>query len=141
MKKIFAFFKAHIFLTAFVVSALVCAGCLIYQFAVGPSLNEVIQINQASSQNDVRQADSLEKQQVNSEVERRTEDGVREQVITPKLDAARRNSAHSAQSLKTAKSKYENEKTNTSNLSVSQSDNCRELADLFANVIFEDCLK
>src|SRR5207237_8566480 len=63
----------------------------------------------------------------NFNVERRTEDGVREKVIKPKLEAARRNSQNSQAELDKAKRKYENENTNHQNLNSTQSDNCDDL--------------
>jgi hypothetical protein len=86
----------------------------------------------------VNQAARSEANAANASIERRSEDAVREKVIQPKLEAARRNSEQSKSALDEAKRKY-NEKTDPQTLNSSRADNCARLQRDFPDTNFEYC--
>jgi uncharacterized iron-regulated membrane protein len=139
-RKMLKFIKAHIFATLFVITGLVFLGFCIYLFAEKTaSVGETIQTNQVQSQTHVTEASSYEAQASNATVARQTEDGIREQVITPKLEIVRKQSAGSAQNLKVLKQKIkENEKT-LHNINANRVANCARLQSLFPDEVFEYC--
>ena len=87
----------------------------------------------------VQEANNANTNAANSDIERRTEDVMREKTITPKLDSARRKSQNSSRELEKARKSYNEKKNNTDHLSNSDADNCRELLSLFPDIRFEDC--
>ncbi len=91
------------------------------------------------SQTAVREAANAQNAAVNSEVERSIEDAVREKVIAPKLDVARRNSNNSKTTLEKARRKYSDEKITHKNISNSRAANCEQLARLYPNTRFDYC--
>lgn len=91
------------------------------------------------SQTAVREAANAQNAAVNSEVERSIEDAVREKVIAPKLDVARRNSNNSKTTLEKARRKYSDEKITHKNISSSVTDNCLKLRELYPNTRFDYC--
>lgn len=94
---------------------------------------------QTNSQTEVKQAANHSNAAINAQVTRQIEDGVRERVIKPKLDAARRSSESSKIEMEKARRKYNDEKNNPTNLTNSAADNCARLANLYPDTKFEYC--
>ena len=138
--KLKTFLKPHLGLIVLIALAVfaftiffVQSGCETAEF------NRAIDNQSNQSNKAVQEAVNANNAAVNVSIERRTEDAVREQVITPKLEQSRRRSANSAIALEAARKTYNEKKTHTANLSTSDADNCRELLRLFPNVRFADC--
>lgn len=70
---------------------------------------------------------------------RQTEDRLREKVIAPKLEQARRRSADSKRELEKARKNLNDAKNNLHNLNVTRADNCLKLRELFPNERFDYC--
>jgi len=74
-----------------------------------------------------------------SQAARQSEDIVREKVIVPRLNEARRRSEQTKAELEKARQNLNNAKQNLHNLNASRLDNCRRLRELFPNETFEYC--
>ena len=121
----------------------IAIGAFVFWLASGPSEDEVLQqtvTNQQTEANKaVQQAANHNSAAVNASIERRSEDAVREKVITPKLNDLRRRSQNSKRELEKTQKDYQNAKTNLSNLNRSVTDNCSELKRLYPDTRFEYC--
>ncbi len=87
----------------------------------------------------VQEAQNANNQAAVLDLERRTEDVLRDSVIEPKLNRSRRKSANSKIELQRAKQKYSDEKIIHKNISSSVVDNCLRLHRLFPAEKFEYC--
>lgn len=134
--------------TKLVLMALVTAGALVvfylgFGFVAttigGWQINRQVNSGVNASQTYTREAANASANAANAAITRAVEDGVREKVIIPKLETARRNSSNSKTALNAAKRKYENEKLHPENLNSKLSDNCAALRRLFPNTAFDDC--
>ncbi|HEX8637361.1 MAG TPA: hypothetical protein VF692_04815 [Pyrinomonadaceae bacterium] len=130
------------YLPAIIALAVIVALVLVFWFVGYLSerkFDAAIDNLQTNSQNEVKQAANHNNAAINAQVTRQIEDGVREKVIKPKLDAARRSSESSKLNLEKARRKYSDEKINPTNLSSSAADNCARLANLYPDTKFEYC--
>lgn len=118
---------------------LIVAGFWFAGYLSEKSFNAGIDNLSNNSQTHVREAANAQNAAVNSEVERRTEDAVREKVITPKLGDARQNSNNSKTTLEKAKRTYSDEQITHKNISSSVIDNCLKLRELYPNTRFDYC--
>ncbi|HEY0051189.1 MAG TPA: hypothetical protein VGB68_17980 [Pyrinomonadaceae bacterium] len=114
-------------------------GSTLYGYLSEASFNSTVQNNRTQSQTAVTEAQNAQQKAGGFAVERQIEDGLREKVIAPKLETARRNSQNSKSDLERSKKKYFDETKNTQNLSANRADNCRDLNELFANTNFQYC--
>jgi len=92
---------------------------------------------QTATENTLKEAANDQNEADNSSIERRTEDTIRERVITPKLDDVRRQSANSKLELENLKKR--NETKNLHNSNASRDLNCAELKRLYPDAQFEYC--
>lgn len=141
MDKLKTLYNKYFWLIALV--WVIAIGAFIFWLASGPRSGEVLQqtvTNQTAAANKaVREAANAQNAAVNASIERRSEDAVREKVITPKLEQTRRRSQNSKVELEKTQKELENAKTNLSNLNRSISDNCAELERLYPDTDFQYC--
>lgn len=131
----------RVYFAGLVILVAVCSGIVFYQTSCRTTnaVQQAVENNRTGAQAAASESANAQKAAANSSVERRTEDAIREKTIKPRLEVVRQKSAQSAQEIKAATRKYENEKTNSQNLTVDNSDNCRKLRELFPNAQFDDC--
>jgi hypothetical protein len=130
------------YLPAIITLAIIALGVFGFWFAgylSEKSFDRQIDNLQTNSRTEVTEAANHQKAAANSEVERRTEDGVREKVIVPKLDVARRRSQSSKVELEKAKNKLKENEKNIHDLNASRAANCAELRRQFPDTRFEYC--
>jgi len=140
MEKLTAFFKKHII--SIVGAAIVLSIIAFFSIQSGcetKEFNQTVDKHRNQANKAVQEAANAQNQATNTSIERRTEDTIREKTITPKLDGARRRSQNSKAELEAARKTYNEQKSNTSNLSRLPADNCIDLGSLFPDVRFEDC--
>lgn len=97
-----------------------------------------IKQTQTEAHTAVNQAVESETEAANTSIERQSEDAVREKVIRPRLETARRNANSSKIELDLAKQKF-NEKTNPHDANGTWADNCARLKRVFPDDTFEYC--
>lgn len=137
MNKFAAFVKNYYWLIAV---AIVIAGTIWLSGVIEEkSFDNKISTQNAESNSAVSEAQNSAAVAANFSIERRSEDAVREKVITPKLETARRRSENSKNELETAKKQYENSKNNRMDTNRSVTDNCAQLARLYPDKKFEYC--
>lgn len=140
MEKYTSFFKKHfISIGGATIVILIIALFSIQSGCETKRFNQTIDNRSTDANKAVQEAANANNAAINASIERRAEDALREKVIEPKLDAARRSSQNSKAELDAARKTYNEKKNNPSNLSRSRADNCRDLSALFPNVVFEDC--
>ena len=103
------------------------------------SVDKTITNQPNESKKAVQEANNANRGVANFDIERRTEDVIREKTIAPKLEKLRRNSQNSKTEVEKARKTYNEKKNDTSNLSNSDADNCSKLKNLFPNIRFQDC--
>lgn len=138
MKNFTSFCKKHFvsILGAAIVVLILAVG---YLGCRRDEIQETITEQRTGSQNAVREAANASNAAVNASAVRQVEDGLRNKIIAPKLDHARRQSQNSKAAVLRAEKEIQNAKTNLSNLNRTIADNCAELGRLFPDTQFEYC--
>lgn len=140
MNKFKELLNSYFFL--FVIVFLILIGWMsysIYSTYQTGEFNQTVTTQSASANVAVKQSQTAANTASNFDIERKTEDGIREKTITPKLENLRLRSEQSKIALEKAQNKYRNEKTHPENLAASDADNCRQLQQLFPDTRFADC--
>ena len=138
--KLKTFLKSHLWMI--IIVGLAVAAIAFFSIQTGcetKQFNQTVGNRRNEANKAVQEAVNANNAAVNISIERQVEDGMREQTITPELGRRRRNSENSKTALEEARKTHHEKKNDTSNLSRSESDNCRELAGLFPDIRFEDC--
>ncbi len=123
-----------------VIAAVIVAAGTVYWLAGKHQEHKVdnaIQQSREAAKAEVNSAAISETTAANTSIERRTEDSVRDAVIRPKLENARRNADRSRSTVDKAKERL-NEKPQISNTDT-WADNCRRLERVFPDTEFEYC--
>lgn len=135
-----AFFKKYLpAVLALAAIALVVSGFWFAGYLSEKSFDRTIDNLHTGAQNEVKQAANASNAAASAQMTRSIEDGVREQVIAPKLETARRRSQSSRIELEKAQTKYDNEKITHPRVSNSRAVNCVQLKRLYPNTRFEYC--
>jgi predicted negative regulator of RcsB-dependent stress response len=138
MEKLKSFCKKHII--SIIGSVVVILILVIGYLGCGTDqLQQTVTTQQTASNTAVQQAANAQNAAVNASIERQVEDGLRNKVITPKLDDARRRSQNSKTELKRARQQLNETTKNLYNTNASRIANCAELERLHPDTRFEYC--
>lgn len=140
MNTIKLYFKQYLWLI--ILAGLLLLGTGVYflgGYLEEKSFDKTVQTQTNQANTAVRESKIESGVAANLSIERRAEDAVRERVIKPKLDDARRRSSNSQSKLATAQKQYENSKKNPTDFNRSVVDNCAQLKRAYPNVTFEYC--
>lgn len=130
----------RIYFAGLIILVAVCSGIVFYQTSCRTDVvQQAVENNRIESQTAASESANAQKAAANSSQERRTEDEIREKTIKPRLEAARRKSAQSAQEIEVLRRRYENEKQNLHDSNASRASNCSELHALFPDEKFDYC--